>query len=130
MKNLLFIFLLVMPCLSFAQKNLFDAVAKGDIEFIRRYQGDLNAKNNQGDTALIFAVKNRKTDAAAALISAKANVNAKDKFGWTALMWAAYVEPGSVIEALVAAKADANARLGNGTTALILSALNNNPEAI
>ena len=56
---------------------------------------DVNAKDNLGYTALMYAAENGHTETAQALLAHGTDVNAKDNFGWTALMYAkemGYVE--------------------------------------
>ena len=75
---------------------------------------DVNAKNNDGVTALMVAAINNTADAVNALISAGADVNAKDNGGWTALMRAADHNTADVVNALIQAGADVNAKNNDG----------------
>lgn len=83
---------------------------------------DVNAKNENGRTALMYAAWNNVTDVAKVLIDAGADVNAKGNAGETALMHAAARNAVDVAKALIAAKADVNARAeGGGVTALMVA---------
>ena len=60
-------------------------------EILNRYNidsFDVNAKNNDGDTALMEDSINGRLEAVKYLISKGADVNAKNNDGNTALMWA------------------------------------------
>ena len=48
-------------------------------------RADVNAKNNNGDTALMYAVSGDHAEVVQALLAARADVNAKSRKGWTAL---------------------------------------------
>ena len=62
-----------------------------DIEFLIRYKADLNARDFENKTALIWAVIKGNIDAAKLLIrGGGADLNVKDTFGRFALMWAVY----------------------------------------
>ena len=50
----------------------------------------INAKNNDGETALMWASYNGHLEVVKLLVTLGADVNAKDKNGNTALMWAIY----------------------------------------
>ena len=68
---------------------LREAVSKGAIEEIRRLLkagADVNARDNNGRTALMLAATFGQTEAIRELLKAGANVNARDNNGRTALM--------------------------------------------
>ena len=71
---------------------------------------DLNAKENDGWTALHLAACNGKLDCVKALIEAGADLNAKDNDGWTALHLAARYGKLDCVKALIEAGADLNAK--------------------
>ena len=83
---------------------------------------DVNAKDNQGKTALMLASGNvyRDVETVKVLLAAKADVNAKDNQGETALMEACssgmYNE--EIVKMLLAAKADVKVKNQYGYTAL------------
>ena len=83
---------------------------------------DVNAKNNNGETALISASNNRcNLELAKILIEAGANVNADDNNGNTALMIAVIRRCDKVAQILIEAGADINARNAAGKTAITLN---------
>jgi ankyrin repeat protein len=86
---------------------------------------DVNAKDNEGKTALREAAWKGGADSLKALIAAGADVNAKDKEGYTALD-AALDLPDNV-KALIAAGADVNAKDKTGGTVLFRAG---NPDSI
>ena len=80
---------------------------------------DVNAKDNDGKTALIIAAESGCVDHINAIIAAGADVNAPDsKYGRTALMKAAYSGNADCVKALITADADVNATDKDGQTAL------------
>jgi len=98
-----------------------DAAKKGDLKGIQSCLDagwDVNAKNNDGWTALQYAAYSGKVDAIAALIKAGADVNAKSKYSDTALHVAASYGKVDAIAALIKAGADLNTETNGGRTAL------------
>ena len=92
---------------------------------------DVNAKDNDGLTALMVAANNRNSEVVQELINAGADVNAKSFVGMTALMFAAKKGDSKITKALMNAGADVNAKDMNGSTPLIYAATSNkNPEVI
>ncbi len=81
--------------------------------------GNIEAKDDDGWTALIYASSVRHTEIAKALISVGADINAKDKYGWTALIYASRYGSTEIAKALIAAGADVNAKSNSGDTLLI-----------
>ena len=69
-------------------EGLFSAASGGDaaaVQALLAKGAELNAKNNDGVTALIVASGNGHLDVVQALLAKGADVNAKDNNGWTAL---------------------------------------------
>ena len=88
---------------------------------------DPNAKTDDGQTALMFAIRKNTLEVISLLLKASADVNAKEKEGYTVLMEAAhYNENPEVISSLLKAGADINAKADNNYTALMFAAVNNN----
>ena len=82
------VFILAAGCAS-TQMQLWEASAKGHTDTVKALleQGaDVNAKDNDGFTALMFAARDGQTDTVPALLAKGADVNAKDNDGRTALM--------------------------------------------
>ncbi|MDI6727892.1 MAG: ankyrin repeat domain-containing protein [Thermodesulfovibrionales bacterium] len=100
---------------------LHDAAWAGNIKKIIELLdkgADINAKDNNGWTALIWAAREGKTDAINFLINNGADVYVKDNMGWTALMRAVTNGHTSAIELLISKGVDVNARANDGWTAL------------
>ena len=94
---------------------------------------DVNARDKEGWTPLIWAAKNNSnSEVISLLLGAGAEVNAKSKYGWTPLMWAALVdEHPEVVSVLLKAGAEVNAKGRDGVTPLMYAAqYNENPEVI
>ncbi|MDE7140592.1 MAG: ankyrin repeat domain-containing protein [Treponemataceae bacterium] len=98
-----------------------DYVLGNDIERVKiciKSGENVDAKDNQGITALMYAIRKGKKDMAELLIKSGANVNAKDDAGRTALMLAASNGHKDIAELLIKSGADVNAKDNNGLTAL------------
>jgi ankyrin repeat protein len=76
----------------------------------------VNAADPHGQTALMWAAANGRTDNIAVLVKHKANVNAVTDKGFTALFFALKSKEATASDALVAAGADSKAKLPDGTT--------------
>ncbi|MBR5998086.1 MAG: ankyrin repeat domain-containing protein [Deltaproteobacteria bacterium] len=86
---------------------------------------DVNARNGEGETALMLALNwtaDTNLPAIQTLLAAGANVNAHMQDGWTALMAASMDSRETVVQALLAAGADPKAQRADGDTALMLAA--------
>ena len=101
--------------------NLHYSIINNDTELTKAFLeqgGDVNAKDANGNTALILAAKTGRKELCEALIAAGADVNAQNKAGETALIWAAARKFSDVAQVLVEAKADVNIQSNVGYTAL------------
>lgn len=100
---------------------LHQAAAIGDVAQIKLHiekKTDLNALNEQGDTALKLAVASQSVDCVKALLEGGANPNLKDSNGSTPLMDASMAGNVDMVNAMVAAKADLTIANSSGWTAL------------
>jgi len=71
-----------------------------------KYGADINVKDNDGDTALMYAVNRFQLEKVQALLDAGADVNVKNKKGETALMKAQMrYQPEKLIQLLKNARA-------------------------
>ncbi|NOQ73969.1 MAG: hypothetical protein GQ574_18330 [Crocinitomix sp.] len=95
-------------------KPLFDLVMK--------LKADVNLADNNGMTALHFAIKNGNEKMTNKLIAAGANVNAVNNSGETPLIMAATNNNSEIIAKLVEANADLSVVNNEGDTPLILAA--------
>jgi hypothetical protein len=101
--------------------SLIDAAKSGDINRVKKFLkkgADINAKDNNGWTALIWAAREGKTDVINFLINNGADVYVKDNMGWTALMRAVTNGHTSAIDILISKGGDVNAKANDGWTAL------------
>lgn len=85
---------------------------------------DVNAKDKNGETALMKAVCRKKTDLIPLLIDKGADTNAKDTDGETALMKASENGYTDLALLLIDKGADINAKDAKGQTALMKASLN------
>jgi ankyrin repeat protein len=118
-------------------KNDWEVIYKEDVEKKRskkqkssikiKKDGDINAKDKEGKTALIRAVENGETETVSSLIDKGCDIEARDENqwtgGWTALMWAARKGLTETVELLINKGADIEAKTKAGT-ALIIAASN------
>lgn len=99
--------------------TILDAARYGDLEAIEDFvaigKGDF--KDDQGRTALHYAVAYDQGAAAGALIENGVDVNATDDMGNTALHFAAGYGRGSAVNALLTVGADASVKNKDGKTA-------------
>ncbi|MBI4823896.1 MAG: ankyrin repeat domain-containing protein [Nitrospirae bacterium] len=84
---------LFIPLTIYADINddLRRAAEKGDINKVKsllQHGADVNAKDNNGNTALMYAAVGGHTEIVQTLLNKGANVNAKNNFGNTALIYA------------------------------------------
>jgi predicted Zn finger-like uncharacterized protein len=91
---------------------------------------DVNAKDKDGNTALIRASATGDMDSVMALIAAGADIEGKGKHGKTALMEAAYMGKTDCVKTLIAAGADVNAKSNGGIAALAWAAEQKNVDSV
>jgi len=93
---------------------------------------EVNARDNRGDSPLMYATRYNNPEVCAVLIKAGADVNARNDYcGDSPLMYAAQWGDGSltICQVLIQAGADVNARNNHGSSPLMLVARNKpNPE--
>src|SRR5258708_4329666 len=109
-----------------ATSELADAVMRRDAVAVRvlmQKKADVNAPQNDGTTALVWAARYDDLQTADALIRAGAKVSAANRDGATPLQLASINGSAAMIEKLVKAGADPNAKLTpSGDTALMMAA--------
>lgn len=104
------------PALGLAVREGSDRVV--DV-LLKQQQLDVNARNNVGETALMFAALQGRLELAKRLIGQGATVG---QDGWNALHYAATGPEPKLVELLLQRGAPIEARSPNGTTALMMAA--------
>src|SRR6185436_6118406 len=117
-----------------ATSDVADAVQRRDAAGTRallQKKADVNAPQNDGTTALLWAVRYDDLGTADALIHAGANVSTVNRDGATPLQMAALNGSAPMIEKLIKAGADPNAALTpTGDTALMMAARTGKTSAV
>ena len=109
---------------SAGKSDVADAAMRGDKAAVRTLVGqraDVNAPQNDGATALHWAVYRGDRDMAVLLIRAGANVKAANRDGATPLWLASVNGDASILAALIEAGADPNEKLPLGRSPLMLA---------
>ena len=104
-----------------ATQSLRHAVQYGKIEGVKKAIAagvDVNAKDEDGGTPLLYATLSGHKEVAELLIAKGADVNAKNEDGHTPLHYAAVMGHKEIAELLIAKGADVNAKGVNGVTPL------------
>jgi TPR repeat protein len=108
-----------------APQSLQDAAKAGDVESLKALLAkgaDINAKDGDGITALVWAAIRSQPAAADLLLANGATVDAATSDSSTALLFAARSGETDIVRALLRKGADVNARNSSGITALQLAA--------
>jgi DNA-binding NtrC family response regulator/ankyrin repeat protein len=103
------------------EAELLTAAAEGDtgkLASLLDSGTDVNARNENGDTALMEAAKHGHLDAVNLLLGHHTDVNAKNQLGRSALMWAASLGHTAIVGRLLDVGADVNATNNHDDTAL------------
>jgi len=105
---------------NFSNEAFFKAVSEGDRELVGSFIKagiDVNAKEDDGRTALLIAAENGDSGMAALIAVNGADMNARDVDGYTALMYAAYRGNMELADFLLKHGADVQAKDKDGWTA-------------
>ncbi|MBT4856005.1 ankyrin repeat domain-containing protein [bacterium] len=102
----------------------------GVVEALINRGAGLNARNAEGDTALMKAVEGGRQEVVEALINAGVGLNVQDVEGWTALMMAVENNELELTTALLMAGANRDLANEDGVIAAILAQENENPQMI
>jgi ankyrin repeat protein len=116
-----------------ADLPLVDAVKDGNREAVRallKRATDVNAREEDGTTALHWAVRGDDAETVALLIRSGANVQAANRYGITPLWLAATNGSPIVVDALLKAGADAGIALPEGETLLMTAARTGNAAVV
>ena len=113
------------PLLQWQPKvSLHEAMKQGDIEKIKQLitkGGDVNARDERGQTPLSIAIREKHVAGVELLLSKGADVNAKDDFGWTPLHFATDRGSEKLIKLLLVHGGNVNTTDRNGETPLHLA---------
>lgn len=96
------------------------------MEALLEHGADVNGADDEGRTALHYAVWRLEKETVSRLLESGADVNAVDNIGQTALHWAASYGHSEIVMTLLSNGADVNARDNRGKTALINAASEGN----
>jgi ankyrin repeat protein len=126
---------LLLPAAAFAagSPDIADALQRGDTAAARQLiekHADVNAPQNDGATALHWAVYRSDREMVDVLLAAGANPKAANREGSTPLWLASINGDAAIMEALLRAGADANEHLPLGRTPLMAAARTGNVDAI
>ena len=117
---------ITVQAISDKDQKLIDAAVVGDVAKVKKLiaeGADVNAKDNFGQTVLMWAACRGHIEIAKLLIESGADVNAKDSTGDTALIFAASEGHLETVKILIESGADVNAKnMTGGVTALKLAA--------
>ena len=115
-----------------AESSLIEAVKKQDVQAVRTLlkQGNVNATEADGFTALHWAAQRNDVQLVELLIGAGANAKASTRYNITPLYLAAVNGNAAVIERLLKAGADPNGVSQEGQTMLMTAALSGKAEAV
>jgi len=98
-----------------------DIIKKEAFEILKKEDIDLDAKDIEGKTPLMYAVFNNDTEVIEAIIKRDVDVNSVDSVGRTALHWASYYGNEDALILLLQNKVDLSIKDTNDSTALDLA---------
>lgn len=107
---------ILMGAINYHEEEVIKILLAYDEEGVRV---DLNARNNNGETALIRAVENGNTDIFATLVEAGADMNIRDNNGNTVLIRASMIGEEYILDYILDSGSDVNETNNAGETALI-----------
>ena len=114
--------------------DIIEASMNGRTEIVEKMLlengADVNAKDNDGLTALIGASWSGHTKTATMLLENGADVNAKDNDNWTALIGASENKQTEIVRMLLKNGAKVNEKDVNGKTALFVASINGYTEIV
>jgi len=116
-----------------SDSRVADAVMRGDRAAMRslvNQRAAVNGTQQDGSTALFWAVRSNDREATEFLISHGADVKAVNPYGVTALSLAAENGNAPIIEDLLKAGADANTGTSEGETVLMIAARSGSADAV
>ncbi len=117
--------------ITYSEKSFLNEIIVGNTEIIELFIKagiDINAKNENGDTALMIALLRDNLEIARMLTEQGADVNAQDKDGYTALMFASFNGYHDIAKILIKKGADVHVENKNGYTALMFASLKGHHE--
>lgn len=103
---------------------------RGRVEDILARGSNIHARDEDGNTALMYAVERGDAELVRLLARAGAEVNAANEQGLTPLMFAAMLDAPEMVRVLIAAGADGAARDEDGYSAFMYAALYAAPEVM
>lgn len=112
--------------------ELFNATIARDsprIEYLLKRGAKIDSRDQDGQTALMMAVKSGDLSIVNGLLAYKANPNLQDHDGWTAAMYAVRSNEPKIFRLLGKFKADFNLINKDGLTALALAVIDNKANA-
>ena len=112
--------------------DIFIACEKGDLEFVKKYEGDVNVKYFNGWTPLHFVSSNSDSNLKIVkyLVEKGADINVKSNNGWTPLYIASFTNHLKIVKYLFSKGADVNVKSIHGYTPLGEASCNNNIEIV
>ena len=103
---------------------------RGRVADILARGSNIHARDEDGNTALMYAVGSGDAELVRLLVRAGAEVDAANEQGMTPLMYAAMLDALPIVQALLHAGADSAARDADGYSAFMYAAVYASPEAI
>ncbi|HJZ12402.1 MAG TPA: ankyrin repeat domain-containing protein, partial [Acidobacteriota bacterium] len=100
------------------------------VDILLKAGADINARDDDGYTALMLAAQFGHTETLQRLLTARADIEARDKNGETALMKAASHSRLLAVKALIASRARVNSKDNHGITALMKASYEGHREVV